>query len=1313
MTQGRRHRILWWVAIAIPFLVVVLFLAGVAALHSKSFQTYALGKLIQSVDESTGARVRVQSFDVNWHPLAIELYGISAINPAAANKTPLLTTDRLQLSLQIWPLLHHQVQLDSVTIDHPVIFVKTESDGRSNLLAPPQNQQSSSSTMAVQIEHLTINNGLLHYDDRQMPLSAELAGFRTQVDFDRLNNAYKGVVAYDVGRIQTAQTRMFEHRAELHFSADAKKCTIESLDVAMMHSKLVVRGEVANYANPEFAGEYQGQVSGQDIAWILKDAALPTGDFALQGKATYRASAGAEWSQRTVADGIIESTAVSVPSGQTKVAVRGLHGTYHLRDGQLRIDDTRAEVFGGRFASGPDVIDLVNNSGNVRFTLRGASVDDAVRVAGPSKMQSPRIASTADLDVDAGWKGSASNAIAHAKVALRSTPNPPNDPRNRAIPIDGNVVVDYDAARNRTSFQQSSLRTGNTEVSLSGVVSKDSALQVRLTTKDMHELGELASVAAPSDTSRQIASYDVHGGADLSGKVSGAVTDPHFDGQLSLTNLQFSQTQWKTVRAHIAVDSRSIAISDGSLVNATQGRMTFDAKTKLIKWSPDPNAPFTAHARIDQISAADLEKLSQTNYPVEGLISGEVSASGTQKQPQAKGHIELAKAVVYNEPLTLCSMNINADQQTVHLDGEFKAAAGSLTAKLAYQPAARHYQIAVNTTGLALEKVQALQRAAGAVNGNLTADISGVGIIDNPNLTAHFQIPNLEMRGETFHQIDAQLDAKGKHTEFHLNSNVEQTTIQAKGTIELTPGYPANVTLDTGKVPIGPLLARFVPNSQHGADGELEIHGNLTGPLQTPAQLQAHVEMPVLQLQAQSIKLANTSPIRISYQGGVVKLESVEMKGQDTDIRLSGTVPVQRGGAMNVVADGNVNLNILQPWTDGGHSSGMVNVQLKAQGPMAQPVIDGRVRIENGVISSDSLPIGIEAMNGDVAISGNRVNINKLSAASGGGTINVTGTATYGSTSSFNLAMQANSVRIRQNGVRSVMNADLAWNGSTDSSLLSGRVVVDKLAFSQGSDLDQILANFSGDETVSDPSAIANNIKLNVAVQSAQNLNLASSQLSIAGSANLTAQGTAANPVLIGRVSLTNGEVFFLGKRFEIESGTISFSNPVRTDPVVNLQVKTTIENYNITASIIGPVDRLKTTYTSDPALPTADIINLLAFGQTTAESASNGSTGTATAESAVAGQAGSQVASQVQKLTGISQLTLNPLAGNNANPGSQVAIQQRVTGNLLLTFSTDITNAQNESIQIQYQINKKVGVSVLRDENGGYGIDVHYHKVF
>ena len=59
------------------------------------------------------------------------------------------------------------------------------------------------------------------------------------------------------------------------------------------------------------------------------------------------------------------------------------------------------------------------------------------------------------------------------------------------------------------------------------------------------------------------------------------------------------------------------------------------------------------------------------------------------------------------------------------------------------------------------------------------------------------------------------------------------------------------------------------------------------------------------------------------------------------------------------------------------------------------------------------------------------------------------------------------------------------------------------------------------------------------------------------------------------------------------------------------------------------------------------------------------------------------------------------------------MAVQQRVSGNIFLTFSTDITSAQNQSIQVQYQAKRNVTLSVLRDENGGYGFDVRYHKAF
>ncbi len=1303
----RKPKILRWMLVILSLAVVVLFAAATLILHSKVFQAYALRRITQTASQSTGTQIQVQSVTVNWHPFTVEFTGITAQNPAAPSERPLFAAAHVRLGLQLWPLLHRRVRIQDLLLDRPAVYVRTESDGRTNLPALNSKDRSPDSALAVQIAHFVIQDGLVQYDDQQIPLSAELQGFRTQVAFDRLTNSYKGKLAYDVGRLQAADTPTFEHRVEMQFTADATHCTIEQMDLSALHSHLSARGELTEYADPVFTGNYEARVFANDVRSILQNTVLPSGEILLQGKLNYRTAAGPSWVDRIVVDGHLESVALRVPSGQAPVDVQALHATYRLDHGQLHLENARANVFGGRLTSDSNLIDLQRNSGRVHCAIRGASVEQAVVVAATTP-QTPQIASLADLDIQVSWNHTPRRAIVYAHGTLLKT----TAFSATAIPIDGNVTLDYDAGQNRVSFQPSMLRTSSAELTASGVLSRDSALHLRLTTNDLHDLGTLVSAVAPSAVSQRITGYDPHGAAELTGNLSGAVSDPHFDGQLSFTDLQLAGTKWRSLRTSIILDSKALIVDDGSLIDISRGRLAFSGETKLAHWTLDPDAPLSLHAHIEQLSTTGLQRLANVSYPVEGVLNGDLSISGSQQHPAARGHLELTKGVVWNQPLGLFALKVNADKRTIRLNADVRASAGALIANFDYEPSSQHYNVSANTKELALEKIEALQRSVGAVSGHLSAELSGAGTLNNPQLSARLEIPELQIRGENFQQVDARLDTQNKHAEFRLQSGVEKTFIRAHGTVELTPGYLANATLDTGAIPISTLLARFTPGTQPDATGQMEVHVTVQGPLQNPAQLQGHAEISNLQLQAKSIALSNAGPIRLDYRAGVLELAGAELKGQGTDLRLNGSIPVQGPASMNMTASGSVDLTVLQPWTNGGHSSGQVTLQLHAQGQKTQPAIEGHVQIVNAVYSSDVLPVGIEGLNGDVSIAGNRLNVSNLSAKAGGGAVTVTGTAVYGQTSSFNLALRANSVRVRQNGVRAVMDADLGWAGSLNESTLAGRVAVDKLAFNQGSDLSEILGQFS-DDTVSESSSFASNVKLNVAVQSAQDLNLTSSQLSIAGSANLNARGTLAQPIILGRVSLTGGEVFFLGKRFEIDTGMIAFSNPAHTDPVVNLQVKTVVEQYNITANLVGPIDRLKTSYTSDPALPTADIINLLAFGQTTAEAASNGATPASVgAESAVASAVGSQAASQVQKLTGISQLTLNPLAGNQ-NPGSQVAVQQRVSANVLLTFSTDVTSAQNQSVQVQYQARRNVTVSALRDENGGYGVDVRYHKSF
>jgi translocation and assembly module TamB len=122
----------------------------------------------------------------------------------------------------------------------------------------------------------------------------------------------------------------------------------------------------------------------------------------------------------------------------------------------------------------------------------------------------------------------------------------------------------------------------------------------------------------------------------------------------------------------------------------------------------------------------------------------------------------------------------------------------------------------------------------------------------------------------------------------------------------------------------------------------------------------------------------------------------------------------------------------------------------------------------------------------------------------------------------------------------------------------------------------------------------------------------------------------------------------------------------------------------------------------------------LLAFGETTEASAATATPANQAAESLVASQVSSQLTSRVSKIAGISQLSINPvLAGSSSQgpPGANITIQQRVTGNLFVTFSTNVASTQSQTIQGQYQVSPRVAFSATRDPNGGFALDTLIKK--
>ncbi len=525
------------------------------------------------------------------------------------------------------------------------------------------------------------------------------------------------------------------------------------------------------------------------------------------------------------------------------------------------------------------------------------------------------------------------------------------------------------------------------------------------------------------------------------------------------------------------------------------------------------------------------------------------------------------------------------------------------------------------------------------------------------------------------------------------------------------PTIPPQANLDVRNIQLGALLAAFLPQIPSEVRGQAELHGTLHGPLKRRDQIEAEVDIPTLNLTYRSLQIGSASPIRAVYRRGVISIDACELKGTGTDLQIQGAIPLESSRSLQATATGNVDLHLVKVLYPEWDSSGQLRLEVNARGTFRRPDVNGTVHLIDASFQAPDSPLGAEKVNAALAIKNGRVDIQSFTGEAGGGTLSMQGFATYQPALQFNMTLAAKSVRLRYPvGTRAILNGNLVLTGSGDSALLSGRVIVDRLSLTKEFDLSTFADQFTGSSSASAGPNFAQNVKLNVSLTSASEMALASSKLSVQGSANLMVRGTAAEPVLLGRTDITGGELFFSGNRYKVENGLIQFVNPVRTEPVVNVLVTTTVDQFNLSIHFTGPIDRLRTTYTSDPPLAPVDVINLLATGQTT-EAASTGST---SPESVIAGQLTSQFSSRVEKLAGITSLTIDPqVGGAQGNGGGRLAVQQRVTKNLFFTFSTDLTTSTGQIVQIEYQVSQKFAVSTIRDQNGGYTVQIKVHKRF
>lgn len=495
----------------------------------------------------------------------------------------------------------------------------------------------------------------------------------------------------------------------------------------------------------------------------------------------------------------------------------------------------------------------------------------------------------------------------------------------------------------------------------------------------------------------------------------------------------------------------------------------------------------------------------------------------------------------------------------------------------------------------------------------------------------------------------------------------------------------------------------------------------------TPAVLTARV--PELALEYEQHRLQPLEPVVVRYSGSELVLESLYLGEQGTgdELFLSGSVdlaPVDP--ALDLRLQAGLSVDWLEPFA-GIDLSGDVAVLATIKGTLSRPEWNGQADLRDARYIPVRFPHSFDRIEVLVLLYPGFVVLDHLRSDLAGGTVTASGRldlAQPGKPLSYRaqIATRRNALRYPEGWlVRG--DGDLTLQSTAEGRQISGSMALDRVYYLQDINLSpRQLAERVLSRTrvqVDEADELLGTTYLNVSIVAPHAVRVRNNLAKITGSANLALRGSLANPVLFGEVTTDPGSTIeYNGATYELDRAIVTFANPARIEPLLDVVARTKINEYQVTLSVLGSLARPTTTLGSDPPLPDYDVLSLLATGTASglsdlSETAQTGSAPGMAAETLLYGQAASLVSARVGKLFGIDRLKVDPLAGTDSISSARVTVGKRLSSRVYLTYSVDPSSTAQQVLQVEWKVSDDLTLVLTQNGDESYAVDARWERRF
>ena len=1350
-----RRRILWKLFLSF----CVFSLLGFAVLGwyvtTDSFQQLVRRRVVASVEKITGGRVELGELHTIPFRLRVDARNLTIHGREAPDQVPYVRVDRLQAEMKVISILSTTIGLHSLVLDHPVVHVIVYSDGTTNVPAPPASLSSDrgpvEELISLSVSRIEVQRGELLWEDQKMPFDFAAQELALLLNYSLLRRQYEARILAGSVATRFQQYPSFAWRADASVILARGRADISSLTVTSGKSEIHFAGQLQDFHNPQLSGDYHGVADLGELASLTRQPQFRKGTAQFEGKGSWNL-------QNFSTQGTVQAKDIEWSNGKLSMQNGRISAAFSLTPERFRVSSIKANLLGGDLLGEADVTDWQSSlapspapvrrhvigrvppeslqRGSLRLQLTGFPLLPAMEMLSSKNLPLDQLelSGRASGKVEMLWVGSIREAETRVSLGIA----PPLKPAPSEIPVHGQMDGIYRGSRDELEVSQLHLTTPGSEITASGNLAADasssSSLRFSFTS---HNLREWAPLVEAAYGSRDLP-FAVHGWASLTGNASGKLPAPSVSGNLEVydfdTTLPATKRvsarvlHWDALSAAVQYSSNHFAAHNGSLIH---GHTTahFDVSAALTGGVLPESAPFTLHFDLRNANLAEVAQLAGVAQPLAGNLDMSVTVSGTRASPHGDGHLELHNGTVYGVGVPLLTSdlrlaggelqfnNIDASAYGAPLSGSAAVSTSSMTESNT-DWAKNEFRLNLSGRNLDLARFPRLQTSRFTADGVVDFTLRASGTPDQPAIEAHVHLKDLALDKERAGDFYVDAVTHGHQLDLNAHSDFDKADLTILGSVGLEHDFPADLNLAFHHLDVNSLLRIYLPGKITG-HSPLEGTLHVRGPLRTPRDLKADAELQAFSVEVEHVQVESVAPIRFEVANQVLLVENFHLAGSGTDFTAHGRAHLTGAQELDVRLDGSVNMTLLQSLNPKILARGNLGVNLNASGTLSQPVLQGRLEVKDIFVSHNDFPSGLSALNGVLRFDRNRIQIESLSGSTGGGTVALTGSATYqGGVFLLDFGATAHDVRLRYPpGVSSTANADVRLTGTTNSALLSGDVVVTKLAVTPGFDFGAYIVRSRQTVVLSESDSLPSRLKLDVHVVTTPELQMQTAVARLSGNADLRVRGSAERPAILGRVEVLEGEISFNGNKYKLERGDVTFANPAKTQPIIDLQASTRVRDYDITVQFRGDAsvpNGLKVTWQSEPQLPEADVIALLTLGRTHEESANAASSGGfgfgGEASNLLINQAlNSTVNSRLQRLFGASRVKIDPqgLASETALVrGPQVTVEQQVVSNLTLTYSTNVSVSNQQIIQVEYNLTRTISIVALRDWNGVVSFD-------